>query len=672
MTPFASSPTDPSKRRALRRAGAAPAAIALVALLFAACGGADAPQTNDAASDGAADTADGAAELQTNAAPTPEPLGEASLAFLESVEEHARAFLQIYPEGATTLGVSARIAGAGYLERWADYGPDGAAQMRALNARFREELAATARADLSGVAASTYDVLQNAYALAERRNGFAFGGGASAGASAPQVGASWATTPYFVTQLSGPHLVLPRLLQTQQPLATRAHVEAYIARLAGFDAAFDGVVATVRADAAKGVTPPLFTVEAVVASARRFVDKPATEHPLTETLIKKMAGIDALTPEERDAFAARAVEAVETSVYPAYEKLAVAFEGLRDKAGEDAGVWRLGDKGRAFYQLALDAYGGGGKTPDEIHDVGLAEVSRITAEMDAILKALGLAEGAVGARMAGLAAEDGGVYPNTDEGREALLASLREQVAEVNALAPDWFATLPRQKVEVRRIPAHEQDNAPGGYYSGPSLDGSRPGIYWINLKNTADSPKYGLKTLTYHEAVPGHHFQISLQRAIDDMPLMRNLLSYSEYAEGWALYGEALAKEMGLYDDDPQGDLGRLQAELFRAARLVVDTGLHSKKWSREEAIDYMVRVTGESEASATREVERYAAIPGQACSYKLGMLRIQEMRARAEAELGDAFDIRAFHDALLLAGAMPMDALDARVSRWIADAKS
>lgn len=358
-------------------------------------------------------------------------------------------------------------------------------------------------------------------------------------------------------------------------------------------------------------------------------------------------------------------------MYPAYTRLEAAMENLLPQAGADAGIWRLGPEGAAFYQMALDAYGAGGMDGDEVHALGLSEVERITAEMDAILQGQGLTEGSVAERLAVVTDRPGAVYPNTDEGRDELLQSLRAQVAEIMTLAPDWFGALPTQKIEVRRIPVYEQDSSPGGYYSGPSLDGARPGIYWINLKNTADNPKLGLNTLTYHEAVPGHHFQISLQRAIDDMPLMRNLLSYSEFAEGWALYGEALAKEMGLYDDDPLGDLGRLQAEIFRAARLVVDTGLHHKRWTREQAIDYMVAATGETRASVTREVERYAAVPGQACSYKLGMLQIQKMRAKAEAELGEAFDIREFHDQVLLSGAMPMEVLSARINRWIATKK-
>jgi len=234
------------------------------------------------------------------------------------------------------------------------------------------------------------------------------------------------------------------------------------------------------------------------------------------------------------------------------------------------------------------------------------------------------------------------------------------------ARAGDWFGTLPTQPVEVRRIPVYEQDSSPGGYYSAASLDGTRPGIFWINLKNTADWPKHMLKTLTYHEAAPGHHFQRSLERGAG-LPVIRTMLGYSEFSEGWALYAEQVAAEMGMYADDPLGDLGRLQSELFRAARLVVDSGLHHKQWTREQAIDYMQGITGDTRDQVTREVERYAVWPGQACSYKLGMIKINELRQQAEEALGADFDIREFHDEVLMTGAMPLPVLERKIDRWI-----
>ncbi|MEL7487159.1 MAG: DUF885 domain-containing protein [Pseudomonadota bacterium] len=572
--------------------------LAIGAAMLAGCGGED------------AGTPPPAAPLEApQATATEETRENPSDAFLAMAERHAGAYLEAYPEMATQLGVSADLAGENHLSRLGGYGFEAHEKFRQLNETFIQELRAHDRDALSGTAAATYDVLKNAYEIAARRNAFVFGGASPAGGSAPQVGATWAVTPYLVTQLTGPHLYLPRMLQTQHPLETAAQAEAYLARLDDFDRVFDEVIETLNSDAQTGVTPPAFSVEGSINGVRGFIATPPADHPLVATFAEKITGIGALDDEARAALTAVATEKVETVVYPAYVRLAAALEALAPQASADAGVWRFGEEGEAFYQMALDAYGGGGRSGAEIHEIGLSEVARITDEMDAILESIDLADGTVSERLTVLGDRDGAIYPNTDEGREALLESLREQVRDVMAVSPDWFGALPEQAIEVRRIPVYEQDSSPGGYYSGPSLDGTRPGIYWINLKNTADSPKMGLRTLTHHEAVPGHHFQISLQRAIPDMPVIRNMLSYSEFAEGWALYGEALAKEMGMYEGDPLGDLGRLQAELFRAARLVVDTGLHYKRWSREQAIDYMVEATGESRASVTREVERYAA---------------------------------------------------------------
>ncbi len=595
-----------------------------------------------------------------------------SVAFLAMAERHARLFLQNAPEAATELGVSEEIAGAGYLKRLGGYGFDAHQSARQMNETFLIELKAHDRAALTGVAATTYDVLRNAYEVAARRNQFDFGGASPFGAGLPNSGDAWALTPYFMTQLTGPQLALPRMLMSQHPVASLADGEAYVERLGDLARALDSAASTVAADAGFGVTPPLFAIEGIIKGVDGFISPEAGRHPLVATLSEKLGAAGSVSSEDRARLVAAATEAVSSGVYPAYARLAAQYDALKEQSSNDAGVWRLGEDGEAWYQFALTAYGAGTKTGDEVHEIGLAEVARITAEMDGLLKSIGLRDGTVGARMVALAGRPDNLYPNTDEGREALLASLRAQVADIMAVAPQWFGRLPDYAVEVRRIPEHEQDSSPGGYYTGPSLDGSRPGVYWINLKDTADNPIHSLKTLTYHEAVPGHHFQTAYQRSIEGMPLLRTMLGYSEYAEGWGLYAEALAAEMGMYKDDPAGDLGRLQAELFRAARLVVDTGLHHKRWSREQAIDYMAGATGETRESVTREIERYAVVPGQACAYKLGMLKMQELRALAESELSDAFDIRAFHDQVLSIGDSPLPVLEAAIKTWIAAEKS
>lgn len=614
-------------------------------------------------SPGAADPAAAGAEAAKH---------DPSAEFLAMADRHARAFLATAPESATELGVGEDVAGEGYLSRLGRYGFEAHQAARAMNEEFLQELRGYDRAALTGTAAVTYDVLKNAYDAAARRNQFDFGGATPFGSGLPNSGDSWAMTPYFMTQLTGPHLALPRMLMSQHPVDSREHIEAYLARLGEMGRALDEAGETFSTDAGLGMAPPRFAIEGIVKSLQNFTAKPPAQHPLVTTLVEKMTAVAEISDDERTAFAARAARLVEEGVYPAYERLAAQVELALQETNDDAGVWRLGEEGEAFYQLALTSYGAGVKSGDDVHELGLAEVARITAEMDALLKSIGMTQGSVSARMEELAARADNLYPNTDEGREALLASLREQVDAIMAKSGDWFGRLPATKVEVRRIPIHEQDSSPGGYYTGPSLDGTRPGVYWINLKNTADNPIHSLKSLTYHEAVPGHHFQTAYQRSIKDMPLMRNMLGYSEYAEGWGLYAEALAKEMGMYEGDPKGDLGRLQAELFRAARLVVDTGLHHKRWSREQAIDYMVGATGDTRDTVTREVERYAVVPGQACAYKLGMLKIQELRAKAEADLGDKFDIREFHDTVLSIGDSPLPVLEATINDWIKSKKA
>ena len=622
------------------------AALSLLAVA-AACGERTAaPQTQ-----APADTPDVAATVEVDA-------GQLLRAL---TDDHAERILRESPEFATILGVDEAIAGEGYNGRLGQYGFEASQRARQLNEAFLQEIRAIDRGALNPSDAITYDVLRDAYETGAQRNQFEFGGGAPWGSAGP----------YAVTQLSGPHLFLPRLLQTQQPLVTRQNAEEYLSRLAEFGRVFDETTETIGGDAALGLTPPYFALEGAAGAIKGFTAAAPADNSLVTTFSARIADIEELSDDDRAALTARAAELVETVVYPAYARLAAALEALTPQAGRAAGVWRIGEEGAAFYQHALNAYGAGGVTAEEIHELGLAEVERITNEMDAILTAQGLTGGSVAARFEAIGARDDMRYPNDDGGRAVLLGDLNDQVAEIMAIAPDWFATLPSQEVEVRRIPVYEQDASPGGYYTSPSLDGSRPGIYWINLKNTADWPKHTLKTLTYHEAVPGHHFQRSLEQAAG-LPLIRNMLGYSEFAEGWALYAEELAAEMGMYEDDPLGDLGRLQSELFRAARLVVDTGLHHKQWTREQAIDYMQGVTGDTRDAVTREIERYAVWPGQATSYKLGMIKMNALRDRAEAALGDAFDIRAFHDEVLMTGAMPLPVLERKIERWIEEQKA
>jgi uncharacterized protein (DUF885 family) len=343
------------------------------------------------------------------------------------------------------------------------------------------------------------------------------------------------------------------------------------------------------------------------------------------------------------------------------------IRGAMAKATHEAGCWRL-PEGEAYYRFAVRSYTTTDMPGDEIHRLGLDRVASLTAQADAILKAQGLSEGTVAQRLAAVRRRPEQHFHNTDAGRAELLTHLNGLAADMRTRLPKWFGALPKAPVEIRRTPPTIEAGAPGGTYQAPSVDGSRPGIFHINLRDLNEHPRMDLPTLVFHEVLPGHHLQNALSLEAPALPLMRRMPLFSGYSEGWALYAEQLADEMGVYQDDPLGRLGYLGSLLFRAARLVVDSGLHHKRWSRERAIGYMVETLGDAETSVTREVERYCVQPGQACAYMLGQQVFLKARADSQAKLGSRFDIRAFHDAALLAGPMPLDVLHEHLAAWTA----
>nr|MBA2770788.1 DUF885 domain-containing protein [Sphingomonas sp.] len=357
-------------------------------------------------------------------------------------------------------------------------------------------------------------------------------------------------------------------------------------------------------------------------------------------------------------YAAGAERIVASQVFPALDRQITLVTELRSRATHGAGVWRL-PEGEAYYAGALKAATTTEMTAEEIHQLGLEQVADLEARLDPILRAHGLTKGTAGARLAQLNKDPSQLYPNTDEGRAALLAHLNRQIEAIYPRLPQAFATLPKAKVEVRRVPPLIQAGAPGGYYDSAPLDNSRAGIYYINLRDTFDRPKFGLATLTYHEAVPGHHLQVSLAQESEGIPLIRRLGGYSAYSEGWALYSEQLADEMGMYEGDPLGRAGMLQSFLFRATRLVVDTGIHAKRWSREQATDYFIGTTGIARGRSQGEIDRYTVWPGQATSYKVGHIVWERLRNEAQARLGPRFDLREFHQ-VLLQGSVPLTILE------------
>lgn len=472
-------------------------------------------------------------------------------------------------------------------------------------------------------------------------------------------------SPYAVSQLTGAYQSVPDFLDSQHSIENRSDAEAYVARLNAFGTAVDQDGACLRHDVEHKIVPPDFIISRTLSQLRTLRDTPPDRSNLVLSLVKrtKEKGVDG-------AWEAKARKAVAEVVAPALDRQIAALEALRPTAGSIAGVSRIPD-GEAFYAASLRSYTTSDLPPSEIHKIGLDLVARQSAEIDQILKAQGMSSGTVGQRLRALYEDPKYRYPNTDAGREKLLADLNAKVRELQAKLPQWFGTLPKAKLDIRRVPVATQAGAPGGYYEPGALDGSRPGAYYINLRDTAEVPTWTLPTLTFHEGIPGHHLQLSLAQEAP-LPTIRKIQGFSGYQEGWALYAEELAVEMGMYENDPLGHVGQLHDSVFRAVRLVVDSGIHAQGWSREQAIRYYTETLGDPEASATTEVERYCVWPGQACSYMLGKLTWLDQRARAKAALGGRFDIRKFHDAGLLAGAVPLTVLEDLVGDYVAAASS
>ena len=473
---------------------------------------------------------------------------------------------------------------------------------------------------------------------------------------------------YRVNQISGVTVNLPQFLTDTHVIKNEKSVRRYLSRLAEFGRVLRETHERVTDDRANGVIPPDFVIEKALVGMNKFIEGGAAENPLVTTLGPKLAALDGLDETTADQLVDEAVQLVATEVIPGYQAMISLFESMLPEATHDAGIWRLPD-GDAIYATKLQSNTTTQYSPDEIHATGLAEVDRIEGEMLDILDSQGIAGGSFAERVRIVMEDPAHQFPNTDVGRADMIAYLEDFDRRVMAIAADYFITIPPQPLEIVRVPEYSQDSSPGGYYNGPALDGSRPGRFYINQKQTADNPRWTLPTLMIHEGSPGHHFQISTSQLIEGVPLLRRLSPFSAFSEGWALYSERIAKtDMGLYDNDPLGDLGRLQAEMFRAVRLVVDTGMHAKRWSREQAIEYMITKTGMTTEEVTREIERYVVWPGQATAYKTGQLALLAMREEAELKLGERFDLREFHEAVLMNGAMPLDILKDNLSSWAA----
>ena len=581
-------------------------------------------------------------------AQTPAAAGSASAALTALMGGIVQTFLLQSPETLTSLGMD-KGPMAAMKSRLDDRSQTKIDADRAVFRGQMDQLKAIDRTALpatEGVYYDTLDFFGSTQIMGER---FPYGGGG-------------APAPYTISQLTGSYQSLPDFLDTQHSIETAEDAEAYLSRVAAFPTALDQETARMQADFAAGAVPPDFVIDKTLLQLANLYDTPAGQSVLTTSIVRR-AGEKALTGD----WGARAQRIVETEVYPALRRQADAMRARRADATHDAGVWRLPD-GEAYYDWGIRSYTTSTLSGAEIHALGLEQVAALSARADGLLRAQGLTQGSVGERISALGADPSQLYPNTDAGKEQLLLDLNAQMADMARRLPQYFGRIPVAPVEIRRVPTFIEAGAPGGYYNSAALDGSRPGAYYINLRDTAEWPRMQLPTLTYHEASPGHHHQISLQQEQADRPLLMKVLGFSAYSEGWALYAEQLADEMGVYADNPIGQIGYLQSLLFRATRLVADSGLHHKRWSREQTIRYMVETLGDSESAVTTEVERYCVWPGQASSYKVGHNKWVELRARAQAALGDRFDIRAFHDAGMNAGGVPLTVLDKVMSDWTA----
>ena len=484
-------------------------------------------------------------------------------------------------------------------------------------------------------------------------------------------GEKWQWHNYPVNQLFGVQNQYPSFMANTHRLLSPKDCEYYIMRLDALPKKFDQTLEGLKFREQKQILPPRFVVEEVLKEMTDFIAKPAAENILATSFKTRAVKIDKLNEQQRADFQKRVETEIAGQVYPAYQKLIAYFQELLPKTTTDDGVWKLPD-GDAFYAYALRSNTTTNMPPNEVHELGLREVTRIEGEMRALLDANSFASQPIGAAMDKLGKDPRFLYPNDDKGRADAIAEYKRLID--NAVAEskkNLFLTAPKAQIDIRRVEQFKEATAPGAYYQGGAMDGSRPGIFYANLRDMNEVPKWSMPTLAYHEGVPGHHWQISIAQELKGVPQFRKVVPFTAYAEGWALYCEWLAKQVGWYEKDPFGDLGRLRDELFRAVRLVVDTGIHAKHWTRDQAIAYMRDKTGMGEKEVRSEIERYIVAPGQACAYKVGMLKIQELRSRAQQELGNKFDQREFHETLLKNGSLPLEILEEQVNDYIQQKK-
>ena len=551
----------------------------------------------------------------------------------------ADAMLVDYPENATSLGIDTGPRAA-LKSRLTDRSAAGQEAIAQRVAARLTKFSAVDEGTLDAAARIDFDVMRTAHQTAAE--GFAFPYGDMALLNQNW---SWRNAPYVVAQNTGAFLEIPGLLEEQHTVASRADAEAYLARLSAYAGQLDGETARLAAAAAQGVIAPDFILDRTLAQLELARGGDVADWPFVASFAGKTKGV-------RGNWAADAARIATDRIRPALDAQLAELKAQRPRATSDAGVWKL-PQGDAYYAWALRAATTTRMTPDEIHARGQDELAALHAEMDAILKGQGLTRGTVGARMTALGEDPRFKFPDDDKGRAEIMALLEDRVADIRARLPRAFATLVPGNFEIKRMAPEVEPGAPGAYGGPGSIDGKVPGKFWINLRTTDLWRRYSLPTLTYHESLPGHVWQGEFTFKL---PLVRSLLAFNAYSEGWALYAEQLADELGVYENDPYGRLGYLQSIAFRACRLVVDTGLHAKRWTREQAIQWFAETNGSGIEEVTSEVDRYCAWPGQACGYKVGHSEINRLRAQAQQTPGGKFDLRAFNDVVVTGGGVPM----------------
>jgi uncharacterized protein (DUF885 family) len=588
----------------------------------------------------------GMPRLVTAAGPS---AADASAAAL--LDDTAEELLTEYPESASTLGLDKDRRAALKL-RLTDRSPEGVSRAAAVASARRQKLAALPRAGLSPATRLDLAVTDTAYQLAAEGYAFPFGDVAILDHEV-----SYRNGPYVVTQNMGAFVEVPEFLDSQHKISGPADAESYLERLQAYARALDGETARLRHDSAAGIIAPSFILDKTIGQLNGARAIPLAQWGIVTSVARRTAGF----PKD---FGALALKVAGEQVAPALDRQIEELKRQRPLASADAGVWRL-PEGDAYYAWALRAGTTTDLDPAHVHQMGLDQLAALQARMEPLLRAQGLTQGTPGERMTALGKDPRNLFPNTDAGREQILAYVNGRLADIRTRLPRAFATLAPGNLQVKRVPPAIENGAPDGYAGPGTIDGSQPGLYYINLRDTSIWPRYALPTLSYHEGIPGHVWQGEYTYKL---PLIRSLLEFNAYSEGWALYAEQLADELGVYDGDPLGKLGYLQSLAFRACRLVVDTGIHAKRWTRDKAVEWFATTNGSTVMEVAAEVDRYCVWPGQACGYKVGHTEINRLRDQAQQQLGARYDLRLFDDAVVKGGNVPLTLLAQVTDEYVA----